>query len=831
MGGKLVVSKIFRKTLVAVLLVFGVAANATALFSAWLLYHHLTEADIASARAIAVAFATSLSATGPAPDAATIQRFIDVYPRVAGLGYVLVTDASGRVIAHSFGQALPEGLPVTPATDNPVVTEVHPQGLGHYVQYAAPIGDGQAGRVLVGIDKSSIIRCMRGAVVGQELLMLAVLLVAVGVFYVLAKTITAPLVKLADYAVKIQDHDFSAVMPETGDDEVGVLAKAMRSMAGELSLLVSDLTKAVSQTTRELKDTLAHTQAIIDNLADGLLVIDPNGRVMQYNPALLSLFGLPENDDVTGRPVAELFPEALAGLSTQACPGQSMASAEIRLPGGGTGKALATAVCLGDVADGRQSTVILVRDITKDKEVDRMKTEFISTVSHELRTPLTSVLGFAKILRRKFQDDITPVLPLGEGRVLRCAEQIRSNLDIIVTEGQRLTELVDDVLDISKMEAGRYEWEMQPVLLADIAEHAARMVAPLASRRGLELRCTVARDLPAVLADRDRLVQVLVNLLGNAVKFTSVGCVELGAELEADSVRVLVRDTGPGIAMADLERIFEKFKQAGDTLTEKPKGTGLGLSICRQIVEHHGGRIWAESQRGAGSTFIFTLPLSRGEVDVPPPSCRLPDLPAAPSAFSLECCRVLVVDDDTSVRCFLETVLTDAGYAVAQAGSGPEALRLASTWRPDCITMDLRMPGMDGVAVIRSLRANVQTRDIPVVVVSVISDRERGNIGADASVVKPVDQDALLATVRSLLSGHDHVRPCLIYSPDGTRPVSRHFFMVPGEARECGEPGELWKAIETGFRGTVFVPSSRGQDLDLTRLCAAPDIHIIIMPD
>jgi len=816
------VSKIFRKTLIAVVLVFGVAANATALFSAWLLYHHLTEAGLANGRAIAMAIAASLPSELAAGHTDRVQTTIDAFPHITGVAYVRVQNAEGRVVASSYDKALTE-------TDD-VGLSAGMQETDRFLDVTVLIGDGSVGRVTVGMDRAGITRGMRGAVVGQEILMLLLLLVAIGVFYVLARTITQPLVELANYAVKIRDHDFSAVPPPTGDDEVGVLARAMRSMAGELSLLVSDLTRAVADTTRELKDTLAHTQAIIDHLADGLLVVDPGGRVTQFNPALLSLFDL-STREVAGQPVDRVFPEVLAGLVNQVRPGMGLASAEVRLASGGTGKALATAVCLGDAADVRQTTVILVRDITREKEVDRMKTEFISTVSHELRTPLTSVLGFAKILRRKFQDDIAPALPEGDAKLGRCVRQIDANLEIIVTEGQRLTELVDDVLDIAKMESGRYEWDMSPVSLVEVAEHAMRAAAPLAARKGLKLLCDVPRDLPGILGDRDRLVQVLLNLLGNAVKFTTVGTISLEAVRETDLIRITVRDTGPGIVPADLERIFEKFKQAGDTLTEKPKGTGLGLSICRQIVEHHGGRIWVESQPGGGSSFIFTLPLTPGEVLVPPPACRLPE-PAVPADLdSLECRRILVVDDDAAVRCFLETVLTDAGYAVTQAGSGSEALRLAESWRPDCITMDLRMPGMDGVEVIRALRGKPLTRDIPVVVVSVISDREQGRTGADAAVVKPVDQDALLATVRGLLTGHHHTQPCLLYSPDGARPLGRHFFIVPGQAKECSHADELWQAIRDGFRGTVFVPASRGNDLDLPRLSAAPDIHIIIMPD
>jgi len=370
------VSKIFRKTLIAVVLVFGVAANATALFSAWLLYHHLTEAGLANGRAIAMAIAASLPSELAAGHTDRVQTTIDAFPHITGVAYVRVQNAEGRVVASSYDKALTE-------TDD-VGLSAGMQETDRFLDVTVLIGDGSVGRVTVGMDRAGITRGMRGAVVGQEILMLLLLLVAIGVFYVLARTITQPLVELANYAVKIRDHDFSAVPPPTGDDEVGVLARAMRSMAGELSLLVSDLTRAVADTTRELKDTLAHTQAIIDHLADGLLVVDPGGRVTQFNPALLSLFDL-STREVAGQPVDRVFPEVLAGLVNQVRPGMGLASAEVRLASGGTGKALATAVCLGDAADVRQTTVILVRDITREKEVDRMKTEFISTVSHELR--------------------------------------------------------------------------------------------------------------------------------------------------------------------------------------------------------------------------------------------------------------------------------------------------------------------------------------------------------------------------------------------------------------------------------------------------------------
>jgi signal transduction histidine kinase/CheY-like chemotaxis protein len=553
-------------------------------------------------------------------------------------------------------------------------------------------------------------------------------------------------------------------------------------------------------------------------------VVDDAGRATLHNPALLAMFGL-TGTDPAGRWARDAFPPAMAALAASCLRDKACPEAEVALSGGGTGKVVATSFRLP--GQDRTAVILLVRDVTVEKEVDRMKTEFISTVSHELRTPLTSVLGFAKIIRRKFLELVVPALPPEDARIGRGAGQIRENLDIIVAEGERLTELVDDVLDIAKMESGRCEWDMEPVSLAAVAEHAVKAATPLAARKGLALTADVAGQLPPVLADRDRLVQVLLNLIGNAVKFTASGWVRLSAAAADGEVRVSVADSGPGIAAKDLETIFEKFKQAGDTLTEKPKGTGLGLPICRQIVERHGGRIWAESAPGKGSVFRFVLPALAGQ------GAELIDPAAAAPTAGSDDSRVLVVDDDAAVRRYLETVLTEGGYAVATARSGAEALKLAASWKPGCITMDLRMPGMDGREAIRRLRAEPATRDIPVMVLTVASSRERAASGADAVLAKPVDEEALLAAVRNLLEGpaEDDARPCLVYAADGGRRLSRRFLLCPGEVTSVSEEGRLWQVLEKGFCGTVFVPASRSHHLDLGKLSAYPGVCVIIIPD
>jgi len=245
------------------------------------------------------------------------------------------------------------------------------------------------------------------------------------------------------------------------------------------------------------------------------------------------------------------------------------------------------------------------------RELDRMKSDFLSSVSHELRTPLTSVLGFAKLIRREFgramelcRNEVCPV-------PLERAERIDKNLDIIVQESHRLTTMINDVLDLTKIEDGRLEWRDTPFHPDRALERAARAAAGMAAEKpGLALATSLAPDLPLIFADQDRVHQVLMNLVSNAIKFADSGLVTLAAQREGTLVRFSVSDQGPGIPPQDLERIFDKFHQAsqGDILLGKAKGTGLGLPICKEIVTHYNGRIWAESTPGRGSTFHFTLP-------------------------------------------------------------------------------------------------------------------------------------------------------------------------------------------------------------------------------
>ncbi|MEI7742640.1 MAG: ATP-binding protein [Chloroflexota bacterium] len=241
------------------------------------------------------------------------------------------------------------------------------------------------------------------------------------------------------------------------------------------------------------------------------------------------------------------------------------------------------------------------------------KSRFLANVSHELRTPLTSVVGFARLNRKRLDEVVFPVVPREDPRVERAVRQVGENLGIIVAEGDRLTGLINDLLDLARIEAGRLEWHLEPIRLEDVVDRALAATSSLLETADLVLGRETAGDLPLIEGDGGRLVQVVINLLSNAVKFTpSGGSIGVTVTRDGDFVRVAVRDSGRGIPEADLERIFEPFRQSSDTVPDGPKGTGLGLPIARQIVEAHGGSMGVRSAPGAGSTFWFRIPVRTG---------------------------------------------------------------------------------------------------------------------------------------------------------------------------------------------------------------------------
>jgi len=527
----------------------------------------------------------------------------------------------------------------------------------------------------------------------------------------------------------------------------------------------------IKKTTEALDGERTKLNAVMYNMADGLLVTDVDGVIVRANRALLEMFGYGKGS-MAGRKAAEVFVPELAGL-IETCRKSGMRDAislEIGLPGARIAKALATALTQettqGDARPGGPpasivptGVVILTRDITREKEVDRMKTDFLSTVSHELRTPLTSVLGFARIIKKRMNEVILPLVKTEDRKIQKTIQQVGDNLEIILSEGERLTALINDVLDLAKMEAGKIEWKMEPMPVSEVLEQAAAAVSSLSEQKGLALRLDIAADLPLVIGDRNRLMQVVINLVSNAVKFTDSGSITCGAARRGDEIVISVHDTGMGIAIEDLPRVFEKFKQVGDTLTNKPKGTGLGLPICREIVARHGGRIWAESEPGRGSTFLFTVPAGAAAgtlmktMDIDMLVSRLEQHVAALPDSAEGGKDILVVDDEAHIRELLRQELEARKYRVHEAKDGLEAVEQAKKERPDLIILDVMMPGINGFDVAAVLKNDPATMDIPIIIHSIVDDVARGlRIGVDRYLKKPVDPEELLRNIGDLLS-------------------------------------------------------------------------------
>jgi signal transduction histidine kinase len=246
------------------------------------------------------------------------------------------------------------------------------------------------------------------------------------------------------------------------------------------------------------------------------------------------------------------------------------------------------------------------------RQLDIMKSDFLSMVSHELRTPLTAILGFTQLIEDKMTI-IKPAVSEETGKVGKVLLQVEENCRIISSEALRLTGMINDLLDLAQLESGQIYMRREEVNVGEIIEQAVQAVSALLDEKGLAVKTEIAADLPSLTGAKDRLVQVMINLISNAIKFTPRGSITCEACRVGHEVWVSVQDTGIGIAREDQDMIFERFKQVGGALANRPAGTGLGLAICKQIIEYHGGKIWVESEPDKGSRFTFSLPIDFGQ--------------------------------------------------------------------------------------------------------------------------------------------------------------------------------------------------------------------------
>jgi hypothetical protein len=404
---------------------------------------------------------------------------------------------------------------------------------------------------------------------------------------------------------------------------------------------------------------------------------------------------------------------------------------------------------------------------------DRHKSEFLANMSHELRTPLNAIIGYSEMLQEDAAD-------LGN-------EQLVDDLRKINAAGKHLLELINAVLDLSKIEAGKMELYLESFDVAGLVRDIVAVIQPLAAKNAnrLEVQCPEAAG--TMRADLTKVRQALFNLLSNACKFTDRGTVSLAVAREVvdgrESMMFRVSDTGIGMSPEQLSRLFEAFSQADAATTRRYGGTGLGLALSRRLCRMMGGDVTVESVAGQGSTFTIRLPVLVAEAAEASPAAE----PAAPDSAGIG--TVLVIDDEPAVRDLMQRFLTREGFRVVTAPGGEEGLRRARELRPDAITLDVMMPGMDGWAVLSALKADAAVADIPVIMLTIVDDKNLGYaLGAADYLTKPIDRERLV----TVLERHRRDLPVLVVDDDaGLRQLLRRMLEPEGYAVVEAENGRV----------------------------------------
>ncbi|MBN1488249.1 MAG: GAF domain-containing protein [Anaerolineae bacterium] len=511
----------------------------------------------------------------------------------------------------------------------------------------------------------------------------------------------------------------------------------------ELYRLIRGQAERLGTMLRSQQIEAAKNQAILEGIADGVMVADANGRVILFNAAAERILSVSRSqalgrflDDMLGL-YGSRAREWMAQVDAWRHNPRSYQAGDFLVERLDTERGVVS-IHLSPVVSPRYEFLGIVsvfRDITAIVEADRAKNEFVSTVSHELRTPMTAIKGYVDLILM--------------GATGPLSEQQNSFLRIVKSNVDRLTNLVNDLLDISRIETGRVELHLEPVDVGPIVQQVVDTLHPKAAEKSLTLRAIVPPSLPLVYGDPSRVTQIITNLAGNSYKYTPDGGeVAVYAYVRDGVMHIAVADTGIGISEKDKLQIFERFYRVDDPGVREISGTGLGLAITFSLVQLHGGEIWVESELDKGSIFYFTLPLADNEptVDVGiGPSTLMGDSQPAKTT-------ILVVEDDVQIAEFLRVTLENEGYHILIAHSGEDALHMARIQLPDLISLDIRLPDLDGFEVLQLLKREPVTAGIPVVVISVVLDRERGlRLGAAEYLTKPLDEHKLLQVIDRIL--------------------------------------------------------------------------------
>lgn len=521
----------------------------------------------------------------------------------------------------------------------------------------------------------------------------------------------------------------------TGDSPLHLEIQTAPRPSGGLLLMAADRTVVAERLRYE-----SRFRELLDAAPDAILEVDRAGSIILANRIATTLFGY-SREELTKMNVDQLVPDAMrAGhakhraayqgkpatrpmgrdmvLSARRRDGSEV-PVEISLSPVNTDAGFRVTAIIRDVTERRvaEETIRAANHELEERNrqiqrADRLKSEFLASMSHELRTPLHTIIGFTELLAEELEG------PLNEKQKRFVGHVHRDSLHLL--------ELINDILDLSKIEAGRLDLDVRSMEAAEVLSDTVAGMMQAAAVKNICMENRVAAPV-TVLADRVRLREIFINLLSNAVKFTPKGgTITINVQPDAHGMfRFSVRDSGIGIAPDDQAVIFDKFRQVGSTTTGIREGTGLGLAIVKRLVELHGGRLHLESAPGEGSCFSFTMPAD-------------PEFPFAPPV-------VLIVEDEPAARELIAGYLNPLGIRTEFAGSAAIAAALAKELRPDAITLDLLMPARSGWRVLAELRAAPETRATPVFVMSVLDrDEEALSLGATDYLQKPVKKETLL---------------------------------------------------------------------------------------
>ena len=405
-----------------------------------------------------------------------------------------------------------------------------------------------------------------------------------------SQRIVTPIMQVATAARAIGHGEFDQEIPITTNDEVGILATEFNAMRQNLKSAVEKLMAEEKKMT-----------AVVNGLAEGLILVDSKDHILHINPAAEYILEIeePNSEEVLAKVIendqlAKIFKEDKELISEN-----QVATSEVTLNHKKDGQMVLRVISTAflDEVGEVLGTVYSFQNITRDKEIDQMKSDFISLVSHELRTPLTSIIGFVSFIL--------------DGKTGTINEKQHDSLVRVHRQSKRLAALINDLLDISRIEAGRIEIKREPTSILEITKQRFDEIKPQADEKELKFSLIVPDSLPLIFGDEERIGQILTNLMGNAIKFTpEKGRVAVKLKSDGKIIHVEVIDDGFGVPIENRQKVFEKFYQHGDIHTRQQGGTGLGLSIAKSIVEVHGGRIWVDDgEGGRGSNFQFVLPL------------------------------------------------------------------------------------------------------------------------------------------------------------------------------------------------------------------------------